>query len=128
MKAFATVLFLAGALVGAEAHATCTHPTPPQKIPDGATSSKQEMIEGMKAVRTFDQAIKAYTDCLRLEHDAAVKGIDPKADPKQIKAQKAELDNVWVKKNDAAVDEDNSVATRFNEQVKIYKQKAAGKS
>jgi len=123
MKLSVSVLFLAAAFVGVQAHADCTHPMPPGKLPDGATASKQEMVDGMMAVRAFDTAIKAYTDCLKLEHDTAVGKIDPTLDADKAKAQKSELDNVWAKKNDAAVDEDTAVAKQFNEQVKVYKAK-----
>lgn len=128
MKLSVSILFLSAALAGGQAYADCTHPTPPGKIPDGATSSKQEMINGMMAVRSFDQAIKAYTDCLKLEHDAAVSKIDPSLDADKAKAQKAELDNVWAKKNDAAVDEDTALAKQFNEQVKVFNAKKKDKS
>ena len=53
-----------------------------------------------------------------------MKNIDPKAEPDKAKAQKAELDNVWAKKNDAAVDQDTAITNRFNEQVRIYKAKS----
>lgn len=124
----ASVLFLAVALASGLAYADCTYPQAPAKIPDGATATKQEMINGMMAVRAFDQAIKAYTDCLRLEHDTAVKKIDPKSDPDKAKTQKTELDNVYVKKNDAAVDQDSAIANRFNEQVKVFNARTKGKS
>jgi len=127
MKLSVSILFLAAVLAGGEAYADCTHPMPPGKIPDGATSSKQEMINGMMAVRAFDTAIKSYTDCLKLEHDTAVSKIDP-SDADKAKAQKAELDNVWAKKNDAAVDEDTAVAKQFNDQVKVYNAKKKDKS
>ena len=123
MKRSVSVLFLAAAFAAAQAYADCTHPTPPGKLPDGATASKQEMINGMMAVRNFDQAIKSYTDCLKLEHDTAISKIDPTLDANKAKQQKNQLDNVWAKKNDAAVDEDTAVAKQFNEQVKVYKEK-----
>lgn len=128
MKLCLSILFVASALAGGQAYADCTHPMPPGKIPDGATSSKQEMINGMMAVRAFDQAIKAYTDCLKLEHDTAVSKIDSSVDPKKAKEQRKELDNVWAKKNDAAVDEDTAVAKQFNEQVKVFNEKKKDKS
>jgi hypothetical protein len=124
MKALASLLFLAAAVAGGQAYATCSYPQAPTKIPDGATATKEEMIEGMKAVKAYNDQIKAYTDCLRLEHDQEVAKIDPKDDPGKTKAQKAELDSVLVKKNDAAVDAATAVTNRFNEQVKIYKAKA----
>jgi len=128
MKVSVSVLFLTATLAGGVAYADCTYPQAPDKFPDGNTASLQEMLAAQKTVKQFDQDIKAYTDCLRLEHDTAVKNIDPTAPPDKIKAQKAELDNVWAKKNDAAVDQDTAVTNRFNEQVRVYKAKAKGKS
>lgn len=124
MKAFTTILFLAVALAGGEAYATCSYPQAPDKIPDGNNATLQEMLAAQKVVKDYNDQIKAYTDCLKLEHDTSVASIDPKADPDKAKQQKAELDNVLVKKNDAAVDAATAVTNRFNEQVRIYKAKA----
>ncbi|MGH8218729.1 MAG: hypothetical protein ACREUT_09230 [Steroidobacteraceae bacterium] len=129
MKASASVLFLAAALAGSAAYADCTYPQAPNKFPDGNTATLQDMLTAQQTVKQFDHAIKAYTDCLKLEHDTAVSKLDPSGDKKKVKAQKSELDNMWAKKNDAAVDQDTAVTNRFNEQVRIYKAKAAkGKS
>lgn len=129
MKASVSVLFLAAALAGGVAYADCTYPQAPDKVPDGNTATLQEMLAAQKTVKQFDHDIKAYTDCLKLEHDTAVSKLDPSTDPKKAKARKSELDNMWAKKNDAAVDQDTAVTNRFNEQVRIYKAKASkGKS
>jgi hypothetical protein len=119
-----SILFLAAALAGGQAYATCSYPSAPDKLPDGNTASLKEMLAAQKQVKGFDAAIKAYTDCLRLEHDQEVAKIDPKADPDKSKAQKTELDNILIKKNDAAVDQDTAVTNRFNEQVRIFKAKS----
>ncbi len=123
MKSSVSVLFLAATLAGGVAYADCTYPQAPDKLPDGNTASLQDMLAAQKTVKQFDQEIKAYTDCLKLEHDTAVKNIDSK-EPDKAKAQKAELDNVWAKKNDAAVDQDTAITNRFNEQVRIYRAKS----
>ncbi len=129
MKALISTLFLSIALAGGEAYATCSYPKAPDKLPDGNTASLQEMLAAQKEVKAYNDQIKAYTDCLKLEHDQAVEKIDPNAGADKTKAQKAELDNVLVKKNDAAVDEATAVTNRFNEQVRIFKAKAQkGKS
>ncbi|SRR5579875_502850 len=127
MKALTSIMFLTAALACGEAYATCSYPKAPEKLPDGATASEQEMIAAMKQVRAYNDEIKAYTDCLKLEHDQAVDQLekaDPKADPDKTKAQKAELDSMLAKKNDAAVDDATAVTNRFNEQVKIFKARA----
>lgn len=124
MKISVSVLFLSTALAGGVAYADCTYPQAPDKLPDGNTASLQDMLTAQKMVKQFDHDIKAYTDCLKLEHDAAVAKLDPKSDPGKTKEQKAELDSVYVKKNDAAIDQDTAVTNRFNEQVRVYKAKS----
>lgn len=126
MKTLSTILLLVG-LAGGRAFATCTYPTPPDHIPDGNTATLQEMLAGQKLMTAYNSQIKAYTDCLRLEHDQTLAAENPSkmtADQKKDYAkQKAELDNVLIQKNDAAVDAVTALTNRFNEQVRIYKAK-----
>jgi hypothetical protein len=107
------------ALCAAPVHAACTYPSAPAKIPDGATATLAEMVAAQKAVKQFDEAINAYTACIKLEEDAQLKG--DKLTPEQKKAIEAQE----AQKNNAAVDEDQAVAERFNEQIRIFKAKAA---
>src|SRR5580698_10288688 len=100
------------ALCAAPVHAACTYPTAPAKIPDGATATLAEMVAAQKAVKQFDEEINAYTACIKLEEDAQLNGEQKKA----IEAQQAQ-------KNNAAVDEDQAIADRFNEQIRIFKAK-----
>lgn len=126
MRTFASILIVAG-LAGGPAFATCVYPKAPTNIPDGSTATLKQMLAGMATLRTYNSQIKAYTDCLKLEHDATLAKSDPakmSADEKKAYAkQKAELDNILIQKNDAAVDEATAVTKRFNAQVEIYKAK-----
>jgi hypothetical protein len=113
-------LAVAAMAFAAAASAACTHPTPPDKVPDGTKSSKEEMIAGMKAMRAYNDLVKQYTDCLRDEHDTAVAKIDPSWDDAKKTKAKDDLDKIMAQKNDAAVDEATAVTARFNEQIKVY--------
>ena|SRR3984957_2937747 len=105
------------ALCAAPVHAACTYPTAPAKLPDGATATMAEMVAAQKAVKQFDEQINAYTACIKLEEDAQLKGDKLTAEQKKaIEAQQAQ-------KNNAAVDEDQAIADRFNEQIRIFKAK-----
>jgi hypothetical protein len=107
------------AIFAVPVHAACTYPTAPTKLPDGATATMAEMVAAQKAVKTFDEAITAYTACIKLEEDAQLKGDKLTAEQKKaIEAQQAQ-------KNNAAVDEDQAIADRFNEQIRIFKAKGA---
>jgi hypothetical protein len=114
---------LALAVLGAcalPAYADCTYPTAPARIPDGATATLQEMVDAQKAVKQFDQQINEYTNCIKLEEAAQLKGDKLTDDQKKaIQAQQAA-------KNNAAVDADQALADRLNEQIRVYKTKQSG--
>jgi hypothetical protein len=120
----ATSLAIAALAVAAQASAAgCSYPKAPDNVPDGTTASKEDMIAGMKAMRAYNDLIKQYTDCLKSEHDAQVTKIDPSLAADKKAAQTAELDKVLAQKNDAAVDEAQTVTGHFNEQIKAYNAK-----
>src|SRR5215813_5027109 len=127
----ALIAIAATAVVSAgPAYADCSYPSPPDHIPDGNTATLQEMVEAQKAVKEYDKAINAYVACIQLERNDAVgkiakPGETPTADQKKAME---EMERVEIQKHNAAIDQLQSVADRFNEQVKVYKAKSAEKS
>ena len=117
MKALFAITALA-ALAG-PVYADCTYPPPPAKLPDGNSATMEEMLEGKKAVTQYNKDINAYVACIKLEHETAVTNAGDKLTPQQ----KADMEKMEVQKNNAAVDQLQTIADRFNEQVRIYKQK-----
>jgi hypothetical protein len=120
------------ALTAGPVYADCSYPAPPDKIPDGSTATLDEMQAAQKLMQTYDHAIKAYTDCLRLEHDAAIAKTTEstnltKEQKDQQKAQQAQIENLMNKKNNAAIDQEEQVVARFNEQIKVFKNKGKDK-
>ena len=128
MKALYSLAVLA-ALAAGSAHANCSYPKAPDNIPDGNTATLEQMVAAQKAVKQFDTDIGAYTACLKLESDDAKKQFDPnETDPKKKEEQKKkleEIERVQIQKHNAAVEEDEALAQRFNEQIKVFKAKAA---
>ena len=117
MKALFAISALA-ALAG-PVYADCSYPPPPAKIPDGNTATMQEMLDGKNAVTQYNKDINAYVACIKLEHETAVTTAGDKLTPQQ----KADMEKIEVQKNNAAVDQLQCVADRFNEQIRIYKAK-----
>jgi hypothetical protein len=117
MKALFAITALA-ALAG-PVYADCSYPPPPAKLPDGNTATMDEMLEAKKAVTQYNKDINAYVACIKLEHETAVTNAGDKLTPEQ----KADMEKMEVQKNNAAVDQLQSIADRFNEQVRIYKAK-----
>jgi hypothetical protein len=110
-------LGLAGAV-----HAECTYPRAPDRMPDGNTASLDDMKAAKGQVDKYNKDMEAYLSCIKLEHDDSVaKGTSLSEDQKKQMAQ------MYAQKNDAAVDELQAVAGRFNEQVRAYKQKHPSK-
>jgi hypothetical protein len=124
MKAWTplTLFFALGS--AAHAQATCTYPRAPDHIPDGNTASKEEMIAGKNEVSRYNTEMNAYLDCIKLEIDAATPK-DPSKLSKDEKAKAAEQEKILTQKNNAAVDELQSIVGKFNDQLKAYKAKHA---
>jgi len=112
------------------AYADCSYPTPPDHIPDGNTATLPEMVAAQKAVKDYDKAINAYVACIQLERDDAVSKLAVKPGETPTAEQKKAIEDrqrVEVQKHNAAIDQLQSVADRFNVQVKVYKAKDKSK-
>ena len=117
MKLLIAAATLALAVIGGPVYAACTYPTSPDKIPNGATASMEDMLAAKKQVEQYNKDMNAYMSCIKLEYDSQVASNDSTLTAEQ----KAELEKRQVQKHNAAVDELEAVAGRFNEQVKAYK-------
>ena len=122
MKKVSFLVVLAAVLPVA-AWADCTYPKKPAKAPDGNRATRDEMVAGKKVFDQYQGDVTAYLKCLKDEHEAALAKLDPAG--KNVEDEKKKLTQRWEKKNDAAVDEAQDVADRFNEQLRAFKAKTA---
>lgn len=113
------VVALAGALVAGAAGAECVYPKAPTNTPDGATATKEEMVEGMKAMKTYNEEVTAYLSCLEMEMNSRIEAVGADAPPDQVSQIKA----IHTKRHNAAIDELEAHAARFNEEVKTFKER-----
>jgi hypothetical protein len=113
------LLAATAALSAGAAFADCPYPPAPDKLPDGASATLQEMLAGQKAVADYNKAINDYVACIDKELDASIIKAGDKLKPEQ----KADMERVEAQKHNAAIDQLQSVADRFNEQVKVFKAK-----
>ena len=120
MKAWIPLTLVLALGTVAVAQADCTYPRAPDAPPDGNTATKDQMIAAKHDFDRYNGEMNSYLDCLKLEMDAAA----PK-DPKKPTADEKKQAAILVQKNNAAVDELQAVVGRFNEQLKVYKAKAA---
>jgi hypothetical protein len=115
-------LLLTGLLSVGLANAECVYPRAPASMPDGATATEQEMVDGMKAVKDYNNQVTAYLNCLDMELQARIGAAGAEAPPDQV----AQIKAIHTKRYNAAVEELEAHAARFNEQVKVYKARAKG--
>lgn len=92
-------------------HADCAYPKAPAAIPNGSTASEQEMIGAMQAFKAYDADVKTFGSCLEQETKEKSAGT----------AQLMQLKTMQTKKLNAAVEELQSKAKEFNEQVRVFK-------
>ena len=98
---------LACSLASGTAFAECTLPPAPSKVPDGSTAAEAEMVAAMQTLKRYDADVTTYLKCLEFE-------------AKQSRITKDEQS----RKHNSAVDLLQSVAAKFNEQVRIFKAKS----
>ena len=116
-KTIVTGTLLAGLLAVAAASADCTYPRSPSGLPDGATATEDEMVSGMKAIKEYNSQVTEYLGCLETEMNTRIEAAGTDAPAEQVEQIKA----IHTKRHNAAVEELESTAARFNEQVKVYK-------
>ena len=93
----------------------CDYP-PRAELPNGATATKDSMLAGQKSVKAYMVAMDEYLACIDSgEKEAVAALIDPTDD------ELASRELAITKKHNAAVDDMELTAAKFNEQVRDYK-------
>ncbi len=108
MKLLASCSLTAFATCCALAAVACENPTM-VPVPDGKTSTMQQMVDAQAKVKSYMAAMEEYLACLNGELEAA--GEDA---PTEFKS-------LMVTRHNTAVTEMESVASAFNVQVQAYK-------
>lgn len=98
------------------AGAECIYPRATTEIPDGKTASQEQIVTAMNAVKKYNEDINAYLSCLEMESETQIAAL-PEPTPEQIK----QIKGIQTAKHNAAVDELESYATKFNAQLKAFK-------
>lgn len=96
----------------------CVQPEAPV-LPDGASASMEDMLNGQKSVKTFQAANVEYMKCLETEFTAAEASAQQGSDEDK-KAGKAVYDKS-VDAYNAAVSKEEEVAGQFNTEIREYK-------
>ncbi len=110
MSAIAAAILFASPLAFA-----CDYP-PRADLPDGISASKDDMMAGQTSVKAFMASMEEYLACIEKEEEAAVGALVASDDD-----ERANREATFNKKYNAAVEDMELVAARFNEQVRAYK-------
>jgi len=108
MRALATGIVAVAAGLPLAVFAACENPTL-VTVPDGAKATKEELLAAQGNVKTYMAAVEAYLACINEEMSAA--GEDA---PEEFKA-------LMTTRYNSAVTEMETVAAKFNEQVRAYR-------
>jgi hypothetical protein len=101
------------------AHADCVYPQAPQSLPNGAQASKDQMLAAQAEVKDYSKAVQeVYLPCLDKEKDDSIAALDP-ADP-DYAAKKNAIESIQAKKHNAAIDELQALADRWNAERKAF--------
>jgi hypothetical protein len=110
-------------LLAAGAHAApCVYPQAPQALPNGKTATEAEMKTANAAVKEYSTSVQdEYLKCLEQERDEAIAALD-NMDP-QYTQKKTALESIQAKKHNAALDELQALAVRWNTELRAFKEK-----
>ena len=100
MKAL-SILLAISAVMPLAAAAECVAPTPPGDPPSGAVASREEMVAAQAAIKRYDAAVVAFTQCVEKEGGSAAKA-------------------------DEAVRGVERLAAKFNAELRVFKQRIGG--
>jgi hypothetical protein len=106
------------------AHAECTYPRAPSNLPDGRTATEEAMFNGMKEVKEYNALVTTYLTCLDEQMNTDIANAGPEATSEVI----AQIKAINAKRHNAAIQDLEDHAARFNEQVRTFKAKAKEKS
>jgi hypothetical protein len=113
-----TVL-VAGMVFAAGATAEdCNAPDAPS-LPDGGSSTMEQMLEGQKAVKAFQAANLEYMSCLEAKFTAAEEAAKEGSDEEKAAAQAEYTESMDA--YNAAVTKEEEVAGQFNTEIREYK-------
>ncbi len=97
----------------------CVAPDTP-KLPDGGSSTMEQMLEGQKAVKAFQAANLEYMACLEKDFTAAEAVANGDASEEEKATAKARYEES-VGAYNAAVSKEAEVAGQYNPEIREYK-------
>ena len=105
-------------LLATQVGLACDYPTK-ASIPNGSTASQEEMIEGQRGVKKYVADMEAYLECI-VEEEKAARAAMEDLQPED----EQQREEMLTKKYNAAVEEMEQAAAKFNVEVQTYKSRS----
>ena len=86
-------------------------------VPDGATASAEQMAAAHSAFQAYDAATNSYAKCV----DSAVARITKQFAGVASGSDLQSLNTLGVRAHNTAIEQEQALADRFNEQIRLYK-------
>ena len=110
--------------MSATAEAACVYPQAPQSLPNGSKATEAEMKAANAQVKEYSKTVQeVYLPCLDQEKSESTSALD--AADAEYATKKASIESIQAKKHNAALDELQALAARWNSEIKAFKEKAA---
>jgi hypothetical protein len=110
--------------MSATAEAACVYPQAPQSLPNGNKATEADMKAANAQVKEYSKTVQeVYLPCLEQEKAEAISALD--STDAEYAAKKASIESIQAKKHNAALDELQALAARWNGEIKAFKEKAA---
>jgi hypothetical protein len=97
----------------------CVTPSEPTELPDGANASIEQMRTARTTIIAYDAATTTYTNCV----DSTVNDITQRYQGVASASNLEAVKSLAVKMHNEAVEKDQAVAERMNQQIRIFKAK-----
>jgi hypothetical protein len=110
--------------ISATAEAACVYPQAPQSLPNGSAAAEADMKAANAQVKEYSKTVQeVYLPCLEQEKNEAIAALD--SSEAEYATKKASIEAIQAKKHNAALDELQALAARWNGEIKAFKEKAA---
>ncbi len=117
MTTMTRILFSAALMFVAPLALACDYPAPPGDMPDGASSEKQEMLEGVKKISAYQEKMTEYLACIEADEVVALQALADDDAKKQ-------REDMFEKKYNAAVEEQTRVVEQFNIEIRAFRDRS----
>ncbi|MGB5345569.1 MAG: hypothetical protein WBN23_05335 [Woeseia sp.] len=117
MKTITSICIGMSLLFSAPALLACDYPSRVD-IPNGNSATRDQMIEGQRNIKDYVAAMEAYLECIVADEKAARSAME------ELSSEDEQLrEDMLNKKYNAAVEEMETVAAQFNEEVRAFKER-----